>query len=116
MGIFVILVLSCEQDRYPQGKLIYDRYCSNCHMDDGKGLGEIYPSLIGSSYLTTEQDALVCLIKKGKKSTQLSTVYMPAHDLTEIDMINLINYLSHKLSNSLVISPQEVREAVAACP
>jgi len=85
-------------------------------MSDGKGLGEIYPSLIGSTYLSTEQQALVCLIKKGKKSTQLSTVYMPAHDLTDLEMINLINYLSHRLSNTSAISPQEVRQSLVACP
>jgi len=85
-------------------------------MADGEGLGEIYPTLIGSSYLTTDQDALVCLIKKGKKSTQISTVYMPAHDLSDLDMINLINYLSYKLSEAPAISPQEVKEALAACP
>jgi len=114
--VIATLIGSCDQERYPQGKLLYDRNCANCHMADGKGLGEIYPTLIGSSYLTTDQDALVCLIKKGKKSTQISTVYMPAHDLSDLDMINLINYLSYKLSEAPAISPQEVKEALAACP
>ncbi len=114
--IVLTSALSCDQERYPQGKLIYERYCANCHMSEGKGLGEIYPSLVDSPYLSSDQESLVCLIKKGKKSTQLSTVYMPAHDLSEVEMINLINYLSHKLSSTSAISPLQVREALVACP
>jgi len=115
-GLFV-LTISCEDNRYPHGQALYNQYCSNCHMDNGEGLGQIYPALSKSSYLSTEQSSLVCLIRHGKKSTEIETVYMPANDnLSDIDMINLINFLSYKWGENAPLSPQEVKEALNDCP
>lgn len=87
-------------------------------MDEGKGFGEIYPSLIESPYLTSEIEALPCLIKHGKKSTVLSTVYMPAHpELNAVDISNLINYMSASFTQEPTQpNPKEIAEYLSTCP
>lgn len=113
-----LIVHSCDRVPYPRGKEIYKQYCSNCHMDEGKGFGEIYPSLIESPYLTTEIEALPCLIRHGKKSTVLSTVYMPAHDqLSAIDISNLINYMSDSFTKEpKQANPKDINQYLSSCP
>jgi len=113
----IIALNSCEEDKYPQGHRVYKTYCENCHMQQGQGLGTLYPSLQNSSYLTSEVASLPCLIRHGKKSTVLSTVYMPEHKmLTDTDMHNLINYLTHKWGSADASSPNTIADALATCP
>jgi len=86
-------------------------------MDDGEGLGVIYPALGTSAYIHTEKASLPCLVRHGKRSTQLETVYMPAHtQLSDLDMINLINYMSYRWGAQDALSPQEIKEALSECP
>jgi len=111
------LLSSCEHDKYPHGKQIYEHYCSNCHMNDGKGLGELYPSIDESAYLRSELASLPCLIRHGKKSAVLHTVYMPAHkELTELEMNNLVNYLSDRWGEGAPLSLDEVTSTLLSCP
>ena len=108
---------ACQQEKYTQGKRIYKALCSNCHMDDGKGLGQIYPSIQKSVYLHGKMDELTCLIRTGKQSSHLSTVVMPAFDhLREAEMSNLINYLSHEWGDKTNLPITSIREQIKTCP
>jgi len=112
-----VLILACTQEPYVQGKRIYDTYCLNCHMEDGSGLGELYPSLNNSLYLSSQKDQLACLIQNGIRSDQLSTVYMPAHyQIEPAAMTNLINYLSYRWGKESVITLAEVNNQLIKCP
>lgn len=116
--ILVISVcLSCQQEKYTQGKRIYKALCSNCHMDDGNGLGQIYPSLHKSIYLGDKIEDLTCLIRTGKQSSHLSTVVMPGFSkLREAELSNLINYLSHEWGNQEILPITSIREQIDSCP
>ncbi len=103
--ICLCILTQCDRNEYPSGKRYYDAYCGNCHMEDGKGLSKLIPSLEKSQYLLNEQDELPCIIKKGIKSmvpdssseVQLS---MPAHPkLSEIEILNICNYINNSWGN-----------------
>lgn len=68
-GFFLITVFavsSCEEKNpYIQGKILYENFCANCHMEDGTGLVEVIPPLAGSDYLVKFPEKLPCMIRKG---------------------------------------------------
>ena len=86
-------------------------------MADGKGLGELYPDLSESKYLTSDFADLTCLILNGKQSDQLATIYMPAHkSLKAAELTNLINYMSDRWGNQKVIQLNDVIKQMKNCP
>ena len=112
-----VCLWACATQPYAQGKRIYDAYCLQCHMADGNGLGELYPSLIGSSYLLSDIDKLACLIRNGQQSEALATVYMPAHkSLTPADVTNLINYISSTWGDREIVKIADITEQMNNCP
>jgi putative heme-binding domain-containing protein len=56
-----------EQQQYELGALIYQResHCSTCHLANGQGNGVIYPSLLGSAWVTGSEERLVKLALHG---------------------------------------------------
>ncbi len=119
--VFLVIALavcfSCQQEKYTQGKRIYKALCSNCHMDDGNGLGQMYPSLQKSVYLYDKMDELTCLIRTGRQSSHLSTVVMPGFsNLREAEISNLINYLSHEWGDQTILPITSIREQIENCP
>lgn len=115
--IIISICLSCQQEKYTQGKRIYKALCSNCHMDDGNGLGQMYPSLQKSVYLQGKLEELTCLIRTGRQSSHLSTVVMPAfNNLREAEISNLINYLSHEWGDQSILPITSIREQIETCP
>jgi len=114
--IFILAYVACKQEKFTQGKIIYDTSCANCHMDDGNGLGALYPALSKSEYLTTLKSKLPCLIKHGSQSNKLSTVYMPAHpNIEEASMTNLINYLSHTWGDQETVLLRDITDQLEVC-
>lgn len=115
--IGAILIGACAQEPYVQGKQIYEAYCSNCHMADGRGLGALYPNLENSAYLNGMQDQLACLIYNGVQSNKLVTIAMPAHyNIKPAAMTNLINFLSYRWGNKSVLTLQEINDQLDQCP
>lgn len=113
---------SCQNNAYPQGKRYYNAYCANCHMDDGRGLNELIPSLVSSDYLRNHQDQLPCIIRYGieskiDKSAEVFNLQMPAHQkLSEIDILNIINYINNSWGNEIDQSNlQSVRSRLKKC-
>ena len=90
---FLLSAMACDRQPYVQGERIYNAVCSSCHMDSGKGLGQIYPDITQSAYLSNLSKELPCLIKNGRTSKTLETVVMPGlKTVTAAEMTNLINY------------------------
>lgn len=106
-ALSTLVYTSCTETQYPSGKRYYDAYCGNCHMENGKGLSQLIPSLENSNYLKVNQDVLPCIIRNGILSTvaddsdevQLS---MPAHpELNDIEVLNICNYINNAWGNKM---------------
>ena len=112
----------CNSTEYPSGKRYYGAYCGNCHMGDGKGLSKLIPSLEKSQYLIHQQDELPCIIRNGIKSTVADSsaevqLSMPAHPkLSEIEILNICNYVNHSWGNQQVqLNLEDIKEKLKLC-
>lgn len=120
--IFISTLIQCDHNEYPSGKRYYEAYCGNCHMEDGRGLSQLIPSLENSKYLVHQQDLLPCIIRKGIRSTvpdssaevQLS---MPAHPkLSEIEILNICNYINNSWNNKQPqMSLKDIQKKLLVC-
>jgi len=110
---FVFLLFSCEQ-QFNQGKVMYDFHCAGCHLEDGSGLGEIYPPLTKSDYVLTHIDDFACIISKGMQGEIIvdGKTYngeMPGNKgLTAVEINNIINYMNHIFDYGL--KPRQLHE------
>lgn len=48
-----------------EGHRLYAQHCSNCHQENGKGVGRLFPPLNQSDYMDTKLNAILCLIRNG---------------------------------------------------
>src|SRR5688572_19124507 len=53
------------QQYYVQGEQLYLTQCSNCHQENGKGLGLLFPPLNQSDFVDTNLDKVICIMKHG---------------------------------------------------
>lgn len=87
-------------------------------MDDGSGLNQLIPPLKGSLYLTGQKQGLVCVIRQGFRADSLGLTlkYMPAHPkMTDVEMTNLVNYLSTSFGNQKHWQLKEVKTQLQSC-
>jgi mono/diheme cytochrome c family protein len=115
-------LISCQQNPYWQGELLYNGYCVSCHMEDGSGLEGIIPPLAGADYLTLHADQVPCIIRYGIQDTIVVngvSYHQPMagiDNLTDIEIANIINYLNNAWGNSgAYFSIGQVRSALENC-
>jgi mono/diheme cytochrome c family protein len=120
--VIVIFAMIREGNKNP-GQLMYKRYCENCHLEDGLGLGELMPPLAGSDYLRDRQDELPCMILNGMKGEIMVNGVMfneempPAENITSGQILNIINYVNNAWGNdNKVWNLREVNEKLEECP
>jgi mono/diheme cytochrome c family protein len=120
---FGLVVNGCDENPYPQGKVLYENFCANCHMEDGTGLKTLIPPLAGADFLAKHQEKLPCIIRKGMKgeivvNDETYNNEMPGSPaLTEFEITNVINYINHAWGNDYgVVKHLSVREALEECP
>lgn len=82
-----------------QGQQLYLAHCSNCHQEDGTGLGQLIPPLAQSDYMLENQARTLCLIKYGLEAKIVvnGTEYqqpMPANEaLSDIEIAQIATYI-----------------------
>jgi len=114
-AIAISLIISCDYNTYQQGKQLYLDNCGHCHMTDGSGVGDLYPSLdnLGINYDYTN---ISCTIINGKKSPNSVVEMVPITNLTDIEMNNIINYLKCVINEQEgEISIKNTREQILEC-
>lgn len=121
--IMIISFFSCnEKNKYVQGKRIYDAVCANCHMEDGQGLGSMFPPIANSDYLKKNWEELPCIIKKGMHQEIIVNGIkfneeMPAHKkMKDAELANLINYIqSTWYEHPKTISIKTIKKQLTNC-
>lgn len=115
--------MGCNDSPYKQGKMYYDSYCGNCHMDNGEGLKGIIPPLSKVDILSKNRQDLPCMIRRGVKGdiTVNGVVYNqqempPLPQLTEFEITNILNYIGTSWGNTeKLFTVEEVREGLNKC-
>jgi mono/diheme cytochrome c family protein len=126
-----LILSNCDGDNntYKQGKILYTRYCANCHMEDGSGLKGLIPPLMKSDYLLVHRAELPCILLRGQKGKivvngveygnqeMLPVKRLTGDPLTDFEMANILNYVSTSMGNTEKIwTIDEIREGLKACP
>lgn len=119
----LLLSVSCDDNPYKQGKIYYEMYCSNCHMEDGKGLKGLIPPVAQADYLGLYRTNLPCIIRKGQKGKIIvngseygEQEMLPIAKLTDFEITNILNYVGTSWGNKEKIwTVDEVRQSLKAC-
>ena len=90
------------------GKLIYEDFCVQCHLNNGEGIEKIYPPLNNSDYLLENIDKSIYSIKYGLKGeiTVNGIKYdgvMISQGLEDTEIADVMNYITNSWDNNLNI-------------
>ncbi len=88
------------------GERIYNTYCANCHLIDGKGDGLRFPSLENSEYVNGNKRRLINILLNGFKQNitvkgkQFNSI-MPSHSfLSDDDAALVLTYVRQNFKNN----------------
>jgi mono/diheme cytochrome c family protein len=105
-----------------EGRIIYEKNCSNCHQTDGSGLRDLYPPLAKTDlWKRVNPQQLVCLIKLGQKGEikvngKAYSGYMPANQKLEaIDIAELVTFMKDNWGDKKIYSFDEAKAALKNC-
>jgi glucose/arabinose dehydrogenase/mono/diheme cytochrome c family protein len=106
-------------DRVPDelmaGKRVYDKFCVQCHMSNGKGAPGMNPPLSGVGLVTGDKTAVINIILKGLSEPMVinGETYnnaMPSHAfLNDQQIADVLTYIRNTFGNTAeAIKPEEV--------
>ena len=90
---------------YTNGKKLYTQHCSNCHMENGEGLGTLIPPLKNADYLLKDVPGAASIIVNGLSGSIVvnGTEYnqpMPANlNLNPSEVAEILTYISNSWGN-----------------
>ncbi|MGB0525920.1 MAG: c-type cytochrome [Flammeovirgaceae bacterium] len=121
LGLIPLAMLYFSKGENKSAQL-YQQHCANCHMDDGKGLKNLYPPLAGADYLLKHEAMLPCIIKHGVQGEMIVNgkqynMAMPGNkSLSDVDITNLINYIRNEWGNEHPHIPlNQVKQILEKC-
>lgn len=88
-----------------QGKQLYLTHCSNCHQEDGRGLGLLYPPLDTSDYMQNHLEDVLCLIRNGKRDALMvngesyNQVMPGIPNLSDLEIAEIATYIYNSWSH-----------------
>ena len=97
------------------GKQVYDKFCVQCHMNNGKGAPGMNPPLAATEFVTGDKKRLIGIILNGLSEPTLinGETYnnaMPSHAFLKDEQIaNVLTYIRNTFGNTAeAITPEEV--------
>lgn len=96
---FSLLLLACNQVKYPYGERQFIRLCGDCHMDDGSGVSTLYPSLSTEKVINNYKD-IPCIVRTGIDDTTSVIQMLPMPQVSAVDITNITNYILQDLNKS----------------
>ena len=106
-------------EKYAEGKMVYDKSCISCHQSDGLGMEGVFPPLAGSDYLLEDKSRAAYQVINGLKDeiTVNGTVYngiMPPQELAKKEVRDVLNYVLNSWGNNGgEISAEEVEKEMS---
>lgn len=102
-----------------KGEILYQDFCVQCHMADGKGIPGTFPPLANSNWLTDKRKESIHAVKYGQSGeiTVNGETYnsvMVAMGLSDEEIADVLNYVMNSWGNSQskMVTAQEVSEVV----
>ena len=96
------------------GKMIYEDFCIQCHLNNGEGIERVYPPLNKSDYLLENIDKSIYSIKYGLKGEIIVNGIkynrvMLNQGLEDDEIADVMNYITNSWDNNLNIQITEKR-------
>lgn len=118
--VFVLNIIVHGSIQHP-GKSSYQSRCAQCHGDNGEGIKVLIPPLLHSDFARNNFDSIPCWLKNGitHKILVNGIEYeqpMYGLDMDEIQIANVMNYLSKELLDTArEINSIEVKAILKNC-
>lgn len=129
--VAVCLVQACKrkspedikfQQYYVQGEVLYETHCSNCHQQQGTGLGLVYPPLNPSDYVDENFESVLCLMRHGIRGELVvngKTYVQPMPGiptLTDLEIAEIATYIYNTWGRSKgLIDVKDVSKVLGKC-
>ena len=102
------------EESISDGKMIYEDFCVQCHLDSGEGIKGIYPPLNKSDYLLENINKSIHSIKFGLKGDIVVNGIkyngvMINQGLENEEIADVMNYITNSWDNNLSIQITEKR-------
>ncbi len=93
------------QKSIERGQEVYDGFCIQCHLPNGKGTKGIFPPLDGADWLTEKREESIHAVKFGQSGEIVvnGVKYnnmMPPMGLTDREVADVMNYVMNSWSNT----------------
>lgn len=105
-----------------QGQRLYTTHCSNCHQQNGEGLGSLFPPLAGADYLLQNPEKVICGIKHGiQGEIRVNGISynqpMPANkQLTDLEIAQIMTFIGNSWGNEMgLFKTPEIKKALGNC-
>lgn len=129
MSAIALCCLSCGKNSsakfrqyHIQGEQLYIKLCSNCHQQDGSGLGRLYPPLNTSDFMENNFNAVLCLIRHGKggemivNGLQYDQPMPGVPAMSDLEIAEIATYIYNSWSHERgLIEVGEVSRILARC-
>ena len=98
----IVFVVSCKNSvsasKMEAGKKVYAVNCLGCHMDNGKGVPRMNPSLVNSPYVMGHPNSLIELVLRGSEffgsaKRSYNNQMASFHALSDTEIANLLTYM-----------------------
>jgi len=100
-----------------RGSEIYEEFCMQCHLPDGKGTAGVIPPLAGSDWLKNKRKESIHAVKYGQSGPivvngKKYNGSMAPMGLTDKEVADVMNYIMNSWGNtsSKMVTEEEVRQ------
>jgi cytochrome c oxidase subunit 2 len=103
-----------EEELVKRGEQSFNTHCAVCHQQNGQGLPNTFPPLVGSNVVGGPKAGQIRLVLNGRKGVYRPNTAMPPQDaLSDVDIAAAITYTRHQFTKSKenVVQPSEVKAA-----
>lgn len=121
----ILSLFSCNDSNHQQdpeliksmarGAVVYEDFCMQCHLPDGKGVPKAFPPLDDSDYLMKKRMESIHAIKHGLSreitvNGQKYNASMSPMGLSDTEVADVMNYITNSWSNqnTKMITVEEV--------
>ena len=105
------------KESFSRGSMIYNNYCSTCHLSSGEGIPNTFPPINKSDWLTEKRKKTIQAVKYGLQGPievngEAYDNLMPAMGLSDQEVTDVLNYIFYAWDNN-VEEPATLEEVQA---